>query len=140
MATTKKARNQQQVSVEIQKDMGWLKSLLNNMPLLKWVKHFSADHLFEDNEMAKKFEVQTNEDSISIADKTITKILVTHSKYGGEVHARYSMKQLAQVITLLGSGGELLISKTNNHEMFVQMGDTVVIVCPLPKEDEESDY
>lgn len=139
MATTKKARNQQQVSVEIQKDMGWLKSLLNNVPLLKWVRHFSADHLFEDNELAQKYEVQTNEDSISIADKTLTKILVSHSKYGGEVHAKYSMKQLAQVITLLGSGGELLISKGNNQEMFIQIGDTVVIVCPLPKEDVESE-
>lgn len=133
----KTSKATQQVCVEIQKDMGWLKSLLNNTPLLKWVKKFSADHLLEDNQMAKKYAVSVNDDSISIADTTLTKLLVTNSRYAGKQYVKYSMSQLAEVINLLGSEGELIIGAENNKEMFIQIKDTTIVVCPLGKDDAE---
>ena len=123
--------------VEVIRDMSWLKSLLNNLPLLKWVKKFSADSLLDDNKFVEGFGVATNEDSISVSDDTLTKVLATHSRFNGKEIVRYNIKQIASVIELLGSEGELIITETKDKEMIIQIADTVVVVCPLPKSDNE---
>ncbi len=123
--------------IEVVRDMSWLKSLLNNLPLLKWVKKFSADNLLDDNKFVEKFGVETNEDSVSVADDTLTKVLATHSRFKGKELVRYSIKQIASAIDLLGSEGELIVTESKDKEMIIEINDTVVVVCPLPKSDEK---
>jgi hypothetical protein len=121
----------------VERDMGWVKSLLNNIPLLRWVKKFTANNLFTDNKLVQEMGIKTNEDSISVGDEMLTKIITTHARYAGKEFVRFNIKQLKEVLELLGDKGELIISSENKKEMFVQIDDTVVIVCPLPEEDRE---
>jgi len=114
-----------------------MKNLLNNMILLKWVKKFSADNLLDDNTLADKFSVKCNEDSISVGDKTLTKLLITQARFNGKEFVRYNIKQLKDALDLVGDEGELIISEENNKELFIQVKDTIVVVSPLPKTDTE---
>ncbi|NQV08896.1 hypothetical protein HQ529_03535 [Candidatus Woesearchaeota archaeon] len=118
--------------------LDWTKNLLNNLVLIKWVKKFSADNLTIDNELAEKFKIKCNKDSISIGDKTMNKMLITQAKFVGKEFVRYTTKQLKEALDLIGSDGELIISEDNNKELFIQVGDTVVVVSPLPQSDKES--
>tara|TARA_R100001530_G_C4264685_1_gene141475 strand:+ start:139 stop:513 length:375 start_codon:yes stop_codon:yes gene_type:complete len=115
-----------------------LKNLLNNMVLLKWVKKYSADNLLDDNSLATKFGVKVNEDSISVGDDTLTKLLVTQARFSGKEFTRYNIKQLKDALEIVGAEGELIISADNNNEMFIQVKDTIVVVSPLPKTDTET--
>ena len=121
------------------RDMSWLKGLLNNLPLLKWVRKYSADGLMETNKMAEGFSIKVNEDSISVADDTFTKILTTNSRFAGKELARYNIKQIADTIKLLGDEGELLITESKHKEMVVQIGNTTILVCALPSADKRGD-
>ena len=117
------------------KDYGFLKSLLNNIILLKWVKKFSADNLLDNNELAEGFNVKCNENSISLGDKSMTKLLVTQARFNGKEFVRFNVKQLKETLELVGGEGELIITQENNKEMFIQVKDTLVIVSPLPNTD-----
>ena len=122
---------------KIKKTTETLKNLLNNMILLKWVKKYSADNLLDDNTLANKFSVKCNEDSISVGDKTLTKLLITQARFNGKEFSRYNIKQLKGALELVGDDGELIVSSENNNELFIQVKDTVVVVSPLPKTDTE---
>ena len=124
-------------NVGVMRDMSWLKGLLNNISLLRWVRKYTADKLMETNEMAEGYGVKCNEDSITIADDTLTKILTTHSRFGGKELVRFNMRQIADVVKLLGSEGELIITESKHKEMVIQIADTSIVVCPLPKSDIE---
>ena len=113
----------------------WLKSLLNNNVLLRWVKKFSADNLMEDNSLAMKFNIKCNEESISVSDTTFTKLLVTSARFNGKEYVRYNIKQLREALDLVGAEGELVISEDNNKELFVIVKDTIVVISPLPETD-----
>lgn len=115
----------------------WIKNLLNNLTLLKWVKKFSADNLMEDNKLAEKFKIKCNEDSISVGDGSFTKLLVTQARFSGKEYVRFNVKQLKEALDLIGGEGELIISEDNNKELFIQVKDTIVVVSPLPKTDKE---
>lgn len=117
--------------------MDWVKNLLNNNILLKFIKKYSADNLMEDNKIADKFGIKCNEDSISVGDTTLTKLLVTQARFNGKEFVRYNVKQLKEILDLVGSEGELIISEDNNKELFVQVKDLVVVVSPLPTTDKE---
>jgi len=119
--------------------MDWVKNLLNNLTLLKWVRKFSADNLMEDNHLADKFKIKCNEESISVGDSTMTKLLVTQARFGGKEYVRYNVKQLKEALDLVGSEGELIISEENNKELFIQVKDTIVVVSPLPKADKKEE-
>jgi len=119
--------------------MDWIKNLLNNLTLLKWVKKFSADNLLDDNKLADKFKIKCNEESISVGDSTMTKLLVTQARFSGKEYVRYNVKQLKEALDLVGSEGELIISEDNNKELFVQVKDTIVVVSPLPKADKKEE-
>ena len=108
------------------------------MVLLKWVKKYSADNLLDDNSLATKFGVKVNEDSISVGDDTLTKLLVTQARFSGKEFTRYNIKQLKDALEIVGAEGELIISADNNNEMFIQVKDTIVVVSPLPKTDTET--
>ncbi len=120
--------------------MSWIKNILNNLTLIKWVKKFSADNLLEDNKLAEKFGITCNEGSLSVGDTTLTKLLVTQAKFSGKEYARYKLKQLKEALDLIdsktSSKAELIISEENNKELFIQVDDSVVVVSPLPKSDE----
>ena len=119
--------------------MSWIKNLLNNNVLLKWVKKFSADNLLEDNKLAEKFGVKCNEESISVGDSTMTKLFVSQARYGGKEYVRYNVKQLKEALDLVGSEGELIISEDNNKELFIQVKDSIVVVSPLPRADSKKE-
>lgn len=117
------------------RDMSWLKRLLNNLPLLKWVRRYSADGLMETNKMAEGFGIKCNEDSITLSDDTMTKIIATHSRFGEKELVRFNMRQIADVVKLFGNEGELIITESKYKEMVIQIGDTSIVVCPLPSQD-----
>ena len=116
-----------------------LKELLNNLTLLKWVKKFSADNLLEDNKMAKeKFKISSDNDSISILDSTATKLLVTKAEFEGEEYVRFNLEQLSDLIDVVGKKGELIIpSDSEMREMIAQVGNDIVVVCPLPQREKK---
>ena len=118
-------------------DKGWLKNLLNNNVLLKFVKKFSADNLMTDNSLAEKFGIKCNEESISVGDNTLTKLLVTSARFEGNEYCRFNLKQLRETLDLTGAEGELVISSDNNKELFVIVKDTITIVSPLPQTDKQ---
>jgi hypothetical protein len=115
----------------------WLKSLLNNLTLLRWVKKFSSDKLLEDNSLAKdKFNISSAQDSVSILDTTATKLLVTNADFKGEEFVRFNMKQLTELIDVVGKEGELIIpAKSDMRELIAKIGKDIVVVCPLPNKD-----
>ena len=119
--------------------MDWVKNLLNNLTLLKWVRKFSADNLMEDNHLADKFKIKCNEESISVGDSSMTKLLVTQARFSGKEFVRYNVKQLKEALDLVGSEGELIISEDNNKELLIQVKDTIVVVSPLPKADKKEE-
>jgi len=124
------------------KPMGWVKNLLNNIALLKWVRKYSADNLCDDNKLAEKFGVKCNEESLSIGDSTMTKLIVTQARFSGKEYTRFNIKQIKPVLDLLSGKegeGELIVSAENNNEMFLQIKDTIVIISPLPKTDKEEE-
>ena len=120
-------------------DRNTLKDLLNNILLLRWVRKFTANNLLDDNELAtKKFNLSVNKDSVSIMDKTATKLLVTKSEFNGEEYVRYSLAQLNELIDSVGKEGELIIpANSEMREMIAKIGNDIVVVCPLPKSDKK---
>ena len=123
--------------MEKEQQMSWIKNLLNNLVLLKWVRKFSADNLLEDNKLANDFKVKCNEESISVGDKDLTKLLITQARYSGKEFVRYNIKQLKEALELVGSEGELIVSEDHKRELFIQVKDTVVVVSPLPNTDDK---
>jgi len=120
------------------KDMGWLKGLLNNIALLKWVKNYTADNLLADNKIVEKWGVKTTDESITIGDKGLVKMLVTHSRYAGTEHARFNVKHIFEVLKNISSEGELIISKPKDDapaEMFIQIDGSVIVISSLGKGD-----
>ena len=115
----------------------YIKELLSDMTLLKWVKKFSADNLLDNNDMAKnKFNIEATDKSISILDSSATKLLVTNAEFKGEEFVRFNLKQLADLLDVVGNNGELIIpAKTEMREMIAQVGNDIVVVCPLPRQD-----
>jgi hypothetical protein len=126
---------------KIEKNLGWLKGLLNNLPLLKWVRKYTADNLLEDNKLADKWGIKTTDETISIGDKGMTKLLITNSRYSGTEHIRFNAKHLYEVLKDISSEGELIISKGNDKvdpEMFIQVKDMVIVISSLGKSDKPS--
>jgi len=117
--------------------LGWIKNLLNNTQLIRWVRKFSADNLLDSNKLAEeKFKINTTEDSLSLADSTLTKILVTNSKFNGKELTRFNLKQLREVVDLAGTEGEVIIPDSDLKEMIVEdKNNNVMIVCPLPPKE-----
>jgi hypothetical protein len=118
-------------------DTNVIKGWLNNQTLLRWVKKFSANNLLEDNKMAnEKFSVTTEDTSISILDKTATKLLITNAEFEGGEYVRFNLEQLNDLIECVGKKGELIIpAKSKMREMIAQIGNDIVVVCPLPQKE-----
>lgn len=124
----------------MEKNNDFIKKLLNNLPLLKFVRKNSCDNLMDDNSLATKFKVKTLEDSISLGNSTLTQLFVTSARYNGTEHCRFSIEQLSNALEVLGKvKGELIISNENSKEMFLQVGDSVMVISPLPQTDKPSE-
>ena len=114
-----------------------LKELLNNFTLMRWVKKFTASNLLEDNKMAnEKFNIKTEENSISILDKTATKLLITDAEFDGETYVTFNLEQLNDLIECVGKKGELIIPANSKlREMVAKIGNDICVICPLPQKD-----
>lgn len=120
-------------------DRSVLRDLLNNITLLRWVKKFSATNLLEDNKMAKEqFNISSSDESVSIMDKTATKLLITKAEFEGEEFVRFNLEQLSDLIDCVGKKGELIIPNSKMREMIAQVGNDLVVVCPLPQKDKKA--
>jgi len=117
----------------------WLKGLLNNITLLRWVKKYSADKLQEDSKFAEKFNITSSENSVSILDTTNTKLLVTNAEFSGETFVEFNMKQLSELLDVVGKEGTLVIpAKSDMREMIAKVGNSLVVICPLPQQEKKA--
>jgi len=120
------------------KNLGWIKSLLNNLTLLKWVRKYTADSMLDDDKMAVKYDLKTTDETICIPDITNTKLLSTHSRFDGKEYTRFNFKQIAEVIQIVGDSGECIIRESEDKEMIIQINDTAIILLPLPTADKSN--
>src|SRR3990167_2460658 len=113
--TVEDIKNQSEtVLVERRGSMEFLKGLLNNIAVLKWVRRNSADNLKDDVENFNKLGITTRDDSVAIMDSTNVKCLITNAIYKGEKHAMFSLEQLAEIIADVGTEGRLIIGQKDN--------------------------
>ena len=113
-----------------------IKEILNNTTLLRFVKRFTANNLLSDNQKAEKFNVSIGKNSISILDNTATKLLITNADFKGEEYVSFNLKQLSDLIDVVGKEGKLIIpANSEMREMICKINNDICIVCPLPKTD-----
>ncbi len=125
---------------ENKQNLGWIKSLLNNLTLLKWVRKFTADSLLDDSTAyASKYGLKTTEETIGVPDKALTKVLFTHSRFSEEEYTRFNMKQIAEVIQVVGADGECIVRNSKDKEMIIQIKDTSIVLLPLPQADKKEE-
>ncbi len=116
--------------IDMKRPIDWVKDLLNNMVLLKWVKKFSADGVQDDNKSAEKLGITCAEGSISVMDISSIKMLVTQAEFKGEVHNKLSLNQLKEIIDCVGSDGNVIITKEKESPVFIQTDNVVVVLAP----------
>ena len=121
--------------MEKQKDFGFIKNLLNNIPLLKWVRHFTADGLQEKSQ-AESFNVEMDKDSIAIADAGLVKMFFSSSKFGGKTYASFDIKHIKEVLNLLnGEEGRLIVNESDDKRLcYIQSGNNVIVIAPTESE------
>lgn len=128
----------------MKKEMEFIKSLLNNNSLLKWVKKFSADGL-QEKPNGKNFSVKTSDDSICVADSSLTKMFFSSASFEGKIHVSFDLKQIREVLSLAEEKGRLIISGDNDKRLaYVQTENNVIVIAPMTEEelaekDEEED-
>jgi len=123
--------------------LSWVKGLLNNLPLLKWVKKYSADRILPDNKIAEGFGIRITPDSISIGDTGMAKMLVTGATFAGEEHTRFNAKHLFETLKEIGNEAVLIVTKGNDKtgaELVLQYNDSVVVLASMPKTDGSGRY
>ena len=118
---------------EITKDknsIDFLRDLLNNIGVLKWVKRNTADNLSEDLESFKRMNITLRDDSIGIMDSDNVKCLITHAIYSGEKYVVISLEQLATIIADIGPKGRLIIGKKEQPVFIEDESNNVVLKTP----------
>lgn len=129
--------NRQELLVREHRDNAWLKSILNNIVLLKWVRKYSADNFLKDTAMAKKLCITTSEESIGILDTGAVKAIFTDARFEGKELARYTAKEVRSILEVLDSkvDATFIVSAEGNHELIVQQGNSIIVLCPVIKSD-----
>ena len=113
----------------------FIKKILNNFSLLKWVKKFSADGLQEED-TSKTFEVETCEDSISIADTSVIKMFFSASRFCGETYASFDIKQIKEVLSLIEGDGKLIINENDEKRFcYIESDGNVVVIAPYSESE-----
>lgn len=119
------------------KSLEFIKKILNNSSLLRWVKKFSADGLQEENK-ADTFEVETNEDSISIADTGMVKMFFSSARFSGKTYASFDIKHIKEVLSLLDGEGRLIINEDDEKRLcYIQAGNNLIVIAPTSEAEEK---
>ena len=122
---------------ESKKDYGFIKTILNNSPLLKWVKRFSADGLQEESQ-AENFEVETSEDSIVIADTGLVKMFFSSARFDGKTYISLDIKHIKEVLSLVDGEGRLIINESDDKRLcYIQSENNVIIIAPTSETEDK---
>ncbi len=122
---------------EKQKDFEFIKNILNNNSLLRWVKKFSADGLQEENK-ADSFDVETDENTISISDVGMIKMFFSSSRFRGKTYISLDIKHIKEVLALIDGEGRLIISESENKRLcYIQSGNNVVVIAPTSESESQ---
>ena len=120
---------------EKQKDFEFIKNILNNNSLLRWVKKFSADGLQEENK-ADSFDVETDENTISISDVGLVKMFFSSSRFRGKTYISLDIKHIKEVLALIDGEGRLIINESDDKRLcYIQSGNNVVVIAPTSEAD-----
>ena len=112
------------------KSLEFIKKILNNSSLLRWVKKFSADGLQEKSN-AETFNVETDENSISVADTGMVKMFFSSSRFAGKTYVSFDIKHIKEVLSLVEGEGRLIINESDDKRLcYVQSGNNVVVIAP----------
>jgi len=110
--------------------LGFIKKILNNSSLLRWVKKFSADGL-QEKSTAENFNVETDDSSISIADTGMVKMFFSSSRFSGKTYVSFDVKQIKEVLSLIEGDGRLIINESDDKRLcYIQSGDNVIVIAP----------
>lgn len=124
----------------MEKDYDFLRDLLNNKSLLKWVRKFTAEGLKDDIKLLDNLKVKTSENSICISDSALIKMFVTNARYIGGVHVMFSLEQLAEIISVLGKEGKIIVPiDKNNPVMIEDENHNLIVLAPRVADDVEDD-
>ena len=128
-----------------QRDFGFIKRILSNISLLKWVRQFSADNLSEDvTKIADNFKdyIKISQDTIGLMDESNVKMLLTDTKFNGKALAIYSLEHIEQIIKAIGIEGRLIVVK-ENFPCFVEgnnkEGSNLIVLAPRLSTDEPTE-
>ena len=117
------------------KDFGFIKNILNNSSLLRWVKKFSADGLQEEN-VGKNFNIETDENSITIADTGLVKMFFSSARFDGTTYASFDIKHIKEVLSLVEGEGRLIINESDDKRLcYVQSGNNVIVIAPTSESE-----
>lgn len=120
---------------EQKKDFGFIKNILNNSPLLKWVKKFSADGLQEVNQ-GDNFDVETDENTIAISDIAMVKMFFSSARFKGKTYISLDIKHIKEVLNLINGEGRLIINEDNNKKLcYIQSENNVVVIAPTTESE-----
>ena len=112
------------------KSLEFIKKILNNSSLLRWVKKFSADGLQEKCN-AETFNVETDDSSISIADTGMVKMFFSPSRFSGKTYVSFDVKQIKEVLSLIEGEGRLIINESDDKRLcYIQSGNNVIVIAP----------
>lgn len=117
-----------------------LKRMLSNVNLLRWTNKHGADKLTTKvDAIGHTLSLDTNEDSVMLMDTNNVKAIITDSKYDGEVHSRYDIMQLKDIISTLVKDkdieGTIVISNKPESPMILELGRDVIILAPRTDTD-----
>ena len=119
------------------KSLEFIKKILNNSSLLRWVKKFSADGLQEEN-VGKNFNIETDENSITIADTGLVKMFFSSARFDGTTYASFDIKHIKEVLSLIEGEGRLIINESEDKRLcYVQSGNNVVVIAPTSESDSQ---
>ncbi|MEK6881044.1 MAG: hypothetical protein AABY22_15605 [Nanoarchaeota archaeon] len=117
-------------------DFEWLKGILSNLKLLKWVVVFTAEGLKDDTEKTLetfKEKIIYSKDSLVLMDNSNVCMLITNAELKGEPIAKYSLEYINSIIKIMGTEGSISIYE-KDYPSFLEFKDdnksNVVVLAP----------
>ncbi|MEK6829429.1 MAG: hypothetical protein AABY15_04830 [Nanoarchaeota archaeon] len=116
----------------------YLKGILANPSLIKWVKVWGVDGL-SDHKIPEEIKLELQETSLKLTDSENVKMLVTNARFEGKAIASFSLEQLKEIIQVMGDNGSLKVLKADFPAVVVAEGENgesnCVILAPRVNED-----
>ena len=117
------------------KDFEFIKNILNNLPLLRWTKKFSADGLQEEDK-GDEFEIETDENSICISDVATIKMFFSSSRFKGKTYVSFDVKQIKEVLSLVDGEGRMILNESDDKRLcYIQSGSNVIVIAPTSESE-----